>query len=473
MATFEDTFSTALGVALTAASSIPTLVSAVRPLDDDRLLAAQRSLADSRRALDAAASLVAGEIAYRSRRELGYDGLAQRTGFRTAEKLVQHTTGSTAREAVGLVKVGALVHDADAVISGSASTESAEPWLIAVGAAVAAGCLSIEAAQAIRVGLGCPSEMVSVAALTEAVDTLLVESTTTHAGRLFLRARELRDDIDAAGIADRERQIHLERSVRRVRRPNGLSRYIIDTDLESDAYWGDLYDKLTSPRRGGPRFVSDADRAWADAVANDERTVEQYVHDSITGLIRIGVRAEVADENSHIVGSREPSVRVLVTATALQSGVGAGRIEGGETPVSIATVERIACAHGTIGLVFDDDGQVLNLGREQRLFSARQRIALAVRDGGCMFTGCDRSPAWCEAHHVEHWHRDAGKTDIADGILLCRYHHLLVHNNNWTITRDAKGYWLTPPAVPGGAAPEPRLMKSLSAALRDLLRTPA
>jgi len=473
MVIFEDTFSTALDVVLSAASSIPALVSAVRPLDDDRLLAAQRTLADSRRVLDAAASLVAGEIRYRSRRELGYDGLAQRTGFRTAEKLVQHITGSTARDAVGLVMVGALVHDADAVISGSASTEATEPWLIAVGAAVAAGCLSIEAAQAIRAGLGGPSETVSVAALAEAVGTLLVESTTVHAGRLLLRARQLRDDLDAAGIADRERQIHLERSVRRVRRPNGLSRYIIDTDLESDAYWGDLYDKLTSPRRGGPRFVSHADRAWADAIATDERSVEQYVHDSITELLRIGVRAEVADKTSHIVGSREPSVRVLVAATALESGVGAGRIEGGETPVSIATVERIACSNGTIALAFDDDGQALNIGREQRLFTARQRIALAARDGGCRFADCDRPPAWCEAHHVEHWHRDAGKTDIADGILLCRYHHLLVHNNNWTITRDDKGYWLTPPAVPGGAAPESRLMPSLSAALRDLLRTSA
>ena len=83
-----------------------------------------------------------------------------------------------------------------------------------------------------------------------------------------------------------------------------------------------LYDKLTSPRRGGPRFVSRSDRAWADAIAADERSVEQYVHDSITELLRIGVRAEVADKTSHIVGSREPSVRVLVAATALESGVG-------------------------------------------------------------------------------------------------------------------------------------------------------
>jgi len=138
---------------------------------------------------------------------------------------------------------------------------------------------------------------------------------------------------------------------------------------------------------------------------------------------------------------------VLVTASALETGVGAGRVEGADMPVSIATVERIACSHGTVALAFDDDGQALNVGREQRLFTTRQRVALAARDGGCMFTDCDRPPAWCEAHHVEYWHRDVGKTDIADGILLCRYHHLLVHNNDWTITRDAEATGSRHPSV--------------------------
>ena len=473
MPTFEDSFRAALDVALRAASAVPTLVSAVRPLSDDGLLAAQRTLVDARRALDAASSLVAGEILHRSRRELGYEGLAQRTGYRTAEKLVQHTTGSTARDAVTLVRVGALVHDAEALAAGSPEAFAGEPWLTATGAAVATGSLSVEGAQAIRAGLGAPSEVVSVAELAAAVETLIVESVGMHAGRLLLRARELRDELDTAGIADRERQIYRERGIRRVRRANGLSRYIVDTDLESDAYWGDLYDKLTSPRRGGPRFVSEADKAWADAIATDERSVEQYVHDAITELLRIGTRVDVADKTSQVVGSREPSVRVLVTASALETGVGAGRIEGADMPVSIATVERIACSHGTVALAFDDDGQALNVGREQRLFTTRQRVALAARDGGCMFTDCDRPPAWCEAHHVEYWHRDVGKTDIADGILLCRYHHLLVHNNDWTITRDAEGYWLTPPIGADEKQPERRLMRSLSAALRDLMRETA
>ncbi|MGB3909892.1 MAG: hypothetical protein WBL06_05425, partial [Pseudolysinimonas sp.] len=38
------------------------------------------------------------------------------------------------------------------------------------------------------------------------------------------------------------------------------------------------------------------------------------------------------------------------------------------------------------------------------------------------------------AHHANHW-AHGGRTDIADGILLCRHHHMLLHNNHWKIHR--------------------------------------
>jgi hypothetical protein len=87
----------------------------------------------------------------------------------------------------------------------------------------------------------------------------------------------------------------------------------------------------------------------------------------------------------------------------------------------------------------------VNVGREQRLFTTRQRTGLAVRDGGCIWPGCDRPPSWTEAHHINQWKRDHGKTDIADGVLLCKHHHLLLHNNGWDITREGGKYTLIPP----------------------------
>jgi hypothetical protein len=471
MGIFEDTFTESLAAIRSAACALPTATSAVRALEDDRLLDAQRILAEARRALDASASVVAGEIAHRSRRELGYDGLAQRQGFRTAERLVQHTTGSTARDAATLVAVGALVHDADSVLgSGVKPGDLCEPWLLAVGSAVASGSLSVDAARAIRVGLGVPTGLVTSDLLAAAVLALLAEAPALNADALLTRARQLRDDLDVDGVARREQQLRDERSIRRVRRANGLSRYIVDPDLEAAAFWDDLYDRVTAPRRGNVSFLSAEDRAWADAVSGgahgDGRTVDQYVHDTFTDLLRLACDSDTPASRGAI-GSRSPSVRVLVTGRALETGVGVGHIEGIGTPVSLATVERLACADGVVAVSFDSTGNALNVGREQRLFTARQRVALAARDGGCLFPGCDRPPSWCEAHHIDHWHRDHGQTDLERGVLLCRHHHMLVHNNGWEIARDRVGYWLIPPASvdPDRA---PRLMPSKSAAFRDL-----
>jgi hypothetical protein len=66
----------------------------------------------------------------------------------------------------------------------------------------------------------------------------------------------------------------------------------------------------------------------------------------------------------------------------------------------------------------------------QRLFDRYQRLALAQRDGGCLWRGCDRPPAWCEAHHLTGW-AVGGPTDLANGGLFCGFHHRLLHGGEW------------------------------------------
>jgi hypothetical protein len=123
-------------------------------------------------------------------------------------------------------------------------------------------------------------------------------------------------------------------------------------------------------------------------------------------------------------------------------------------------------------VLFDDELQVVNLGREQRLYSRRQRIGIAVRDGGCLFVGCTRPPSWSEVHHTKHWVRDHGETNIELGILLCKHHHMMVHNNGWEITRERGKYWLIPPPDVD-AAQTPIEMPTKSAAARHLAATRA
>jgi hypothetical protein len=92
--------------------------------------------------------------------------------------------------------------------------------------------------------------------------------------------------------------------------------------------------------------------------------------------------------------------------------------------------------------------QPLDVGRTTRVVQPAQRTALAVRDGGCVFPGCDRPLAWCEAHHLVHW-LDGGPTDLDNLALLCRAHHRAVHEGGWRLARGPDGWpTATPPHRP-------------------------
>jgi hypothetical protein len=122
-------------------------------------------------------------------------------------------------------------------------------------------------------------------------------------------------------------------------------------------------------------------------------------------------------------------------------------IEGNPVPVSLATAKRLVCAVDTQELIVTPEGGPLDLGRTKRLFDRRQHEALAARDGGCMWPECGKPPSWSEAHHINEFERDHGNTDVVDGICLCRFHHLTLHNNGWKITRTGNDFWLIPPAT--------------------------
>ncbi|MFC9558386.1 HNH endonuclease signature motif containing protein [Agromyces sp. NPDC056965] len=134
-----------------------------------------------------------------------------------------------------------------------------------------------------------------------------------------------------------------------------------------------------------------------------------------------------------------------MNAASLGSGIGSGAIEGHPDRIPLVDIHTGLC-EGYLPMLFDDDGACLDLGRDERLFTDRQKVALAVRDGGCLDPDCTRPPSWTEAHHIDHWQRDGGRTDLADGILLCRRDHLRYHNQGWEVRRTGADYWLIPPA---------------------------
>lgn len=471
----------ALSAAVDALARVPRELDLYRSLGDDALLELTRVAADEVRLAQLHVSLLAGEIARRSAPELGSEGLAQRTGHRTPDELVRVTTGTRVADARTAVRVGAAIAGAGATGDGASGDSGAGDGAAAsgsaLGAAVLDGRVSVAVADAVRLGLGSPSPALTAEMLDAAAEQLLPRVAELDADRAAREARAMRDDLDLLGLPEREEARRAQRSFRLGRRADGMGYAHWVLDPETFAIVSDVYDRVTSPKRSVPSFDADVSRVGAadgslDGALDssldpaDDRTPEQRASDTIAELLRQGVAADT----SQLLGDAPIGVRVIVAARALDARQGRGFLEGQTDAVSIATVERLACTAGTVLLTVDgrpeNAGQPLNLGRERRLFSRAQRIALAARDGGCRWPGCERPPSWCEAHHIEHWQRDGGRTDVADGILLCRHHHLLAHNNGWEIRRDGPRYLLVPPDDDRGGV---RQMPTRSRALLDAL----
>jgi len=102
----------------------------------------------------------------------------------------------------------------------------------------------------------------------------------------------------------------------------------------------------------------------------------------------------------------------------------------------------LSCDMSIFPVVVDSLGVPLDMGREIRTATRHQRRALALRDGGCAFGGCDAHPDRCHAHHVDHWTAQLGNTDVKRMVLLCPHHHGVIHRKGWSLTIDPDG-WAT------------------------------
>ena len=188
------------------------------------------------------------------------------------------------------------------------------------------------------------------------------------------------------------------------------------------------------------------------ASAEDDRSGSQRRADALTELARRVLEGGRLPKS----GGVRPQVTVTVDLASLLGDAG---VPGGDGawvgPLPAETARRLAC-DATLTRVLvtrhshdhHDAGdlparlraalrllppalggaptQPLEVGRATRVVSPAQRTALAVRDGGCRYPGCDRPVAWCEAHHLRHW-LHGGPTDLGNLVLLCWTHHRAVH----------------------------------------------
>jgi hypothetical protein len=224
--------------------------------------------------------------------------------------------------------------------------------------------------------------------------------------------------------------------LRRYRRGDGTSTLTGRLpDLHADMLYRVL-DVLAAPRRSGAVLTGPAAGTGAGAaidVDGDHGDAEVGV---LTGPQRHG-RA-LCELIEHLPtdalpghGTVNTTVVVTVDNDRLTSGLGEAMLDTGGR-ISAGQARRLACNAAIVPMVLAGDSAILDLGTSRRLFDRHQRIALTVRDRGCIWPSCDRPPAWTEAHHITAWSA-GGPTNLSNGCLLCSFHHHLLHQGEWAV----------------------------------------
>jgi hypothetical protein len=185
------------------------------------------------------------------------------------------------------------------------------------------------------------------------------------------------------------------------------------------------------------------------------RTLAQRRYDAMAATAAMGLADDRGridpDHTLDVVVDYETFRRILEPSSAGTSNPAGGPFDphrrcevlDGST-VAPTTLQRLACDSWVSRLVFGPDGEVIDQGRRSRVFTPAQRRAIRIRDGGCVFPGCDRPPQWCDIHHLLPWNKD-GPSDIDNGACVCRNHHTLIHEGGWRIWRDENGMWHAEP----------------------------
>ncbi len=156
--------------------------------------------------------------------------------------------------------------------------------------------------------------------------------------------------------------------------------------------------------------------------------------------------ALVALCSSRLAEDADPDRATVVVHARLDdlaSKGGSAAIEGGGV-IHPETARRLLC-DGRVQTVLEDrNGEPLRLGRQSREPSASMIRLLRHRDVECRFPGCG-ARRFTQAHHIVWW-GDGGTTDLDNLVLMCSFHHRLVHEHGWAVHREDGGglRWMKP-----------------------------
>ncbi|HET7925888.1 MAG TPA: DUF222 domain-containing protein, partial [Rhodanobacteraceae bacterium] len=292
------------------------------------------------------------------------------------------------------------------------------------------------------------------------------------AAREKVRTAQALRDLPAISLAFREGRLSYTkaRAMTRVALEHGedaLLRYALDASAPA------VEERCRQIRNVHPESVHDARRAWEaralSAWNNAARgtlclraelplELGELVMKAIErALEREEIPDGVADRSPSSFPSQQADALVAIMTTYLEGGavesgssstadryqvvlhVDEAALHGGpgRADAPLETVKRLACDASLVVVTEDERGTPLGVSPKQRVVSTPLRRALVARDRRCAFPGCPCTK-FLQAHHVEHW-VEGGETTLRNLLLLCPYHHRLLHEGGYRIGRDYQG----------------------------------
>lgn len=365
-------------------------------LTDDTLASASLALERARRSLDAAELACLGELDRRGTTQAQF-------GQRTAAWLANH---AKLPRPVAAARV-------------NTAKKLAGP-LAPVGAALAEGAIGFDHARVIADAAN-PRIVDDIAAVTE---ELCAAAGLTTFDRWQAEVRGLAEQLDADGGHDPTTDPESNRlSVHRVGGVTSLNGQLVgEGALTAETALHEVADDLFR------RYTRDS-KLTGDPVPRRP----QLLAEAFAELCRRGLAVDQAT-------STPPRTEASVVFNAVEP----DNVTD-ELGIRLDDTLTLLCDARLRPIVASFESVPLALGREQRFATPPQVAAIALRDAGCTFPGCDAHIAWLDTHHADEW-ADGGNTDVERMCGLCRFHHRIAHRSGWTLelTEDGWTLWTRP-----------------------------
>jgi len=221
-----------------------------------------------------------------------------------------------------------------------------------------------------------------------------------------------------------------------------------------DAVADEVPDAGSQPADGGAADGGTADGESAPPAPVDERTMDQLRADILADLVLTGLptTAAIDARGGEGLDAIRAIVQVTVPAATLMSDDAGDRESGGvpatlagRCPIDPGTARRLAGSANMWSRVFTDPCTAEVLAVDRRFPTQAQVRFLRARDEHCRFPGC-RMPVW--RSDIDHTidHQDGGQTTPCNLEHLCRRHHVLKHQTEWTVEQRPGGVlvWTSP-----------------------------